>query len=86
MVQLTEKQKLEIRSGQFQVMKLRDQARQLQDQSVQIERSLIEYLNKAALEMKIDITNLAFNADTLEFSDRSEANQISPAPVMKEGA
>ena len=68
--QLTAEQKLEIRTAQFKVLALRQQARQLQDQSVSDEQAVFKSINDLAIALKVQPSEFSFNIETLEFQPR----------------
>lgn len=63
----TTEQRLAIRELQVKMLTLQSQARQLQDQSDQLSRYIVNQINQSAAELKVDSTKYSLDIDKLAF-------------------
>jgi len=72
--EFTKEQRLSIREDQFRALRFREQSRQLLEHAINVEKQIIEKINKAAIELGADPKIFAVDIDSLNFYRAGQRN------------
>lgn len=68
--QLTSEQKLTIRDGQVKILNIREQIRNLSDESTKTEQNVLQTVAAIGKDLNIDMNSVVFNFDILSFHNK----------------